>query len=255
MSEEQEVQDKTVIEVTNEEQPRSDSGAKFFKTERLNQYLQKVKVLFAADDFFSKLIIFLLAFVLGLLHALEPGHGKAILVSYLLDRNKTLKDALSFNLYMTATHLLDVILLGIAFKIFLLMSDVSRYIGIIQKFAVYSLLLISFYMLVRNLFFRRESTEKKHKGKVLAVIAGLAPCTIGWGIMVALITLDKFAWIMPVIFFFGLGLFSSMMILSFIVLRLKSDIFARSKHFLRYAPALSSGLLFCIALFLLSNLS
>ena len=102
----------------------------------------------------SKLIIFALVFVLGLLHALEPGHGKSILISYLLDKNKTLNDALKFNTYLTITHLSDVILLGIAFKVFLLMSDVAKYIGTIQKFAVYSLLIISGYMFIKSLFFQ-----------------------------------------------------------------------------------------------------
>lgn len=88
---------------------------------------------------------------------------------------------------------------------------------------------------------------------MLAVIAGLAPCTIGWGIMVALITLDKFAWIVPIILVFGLGLFTSMMILSFFIIKIKNNTLLKNSYFLRYAPVLSSALLFCIALFLLNS--
>ena len=248
------VEEKDIIKVTSEAKTDSASGAKFFKTERLNQSLKKIKLLFEKNDFVSKTIILLLVFVLGLLHALEPGHGKSILISYLVDKNKTLKDAFKFNIYLTITHLLDVLLLGVAFKVFLLMSDVSKYIGIIQRYAIYSLLLISFFMLIKNLFFQKTSKETKHKGKILAIIAGLAPCTIGWGIMVALITLDKFAWIVPIILVFGLGLFTSMMVLSFVILNVKINLLAKNEHFLRYAPVLSSGLLFCIALFLLSGI-
>lgn len=55
----------------------------------------------------------LAAFGLGSLHALSPGHGKAIVAAYLVGARGTARHALFLGLTVTATHTLGVFALGI----------------------------------------------------------------------------------------------------------------------------------------------
>ena len=53
------------------------------------------------------------AMVLGALHALEPGHGKAIMAGYLIGTRGRLRDAAALGLTITATHTSGVFALGL----------------------------------------------------------------------------------------------------------------------------------------------
>ena len=58
-------------------------------------------------------ISLLTAVVLGALHALEPGHGKAIMAGYLIGTRGRLRDAAALGLTITATHTSGVFALGV----------------------------------------------------------------------------------------------------------------------------------------------
>lgn len=59
------------------------------------------------------------AFVLGSLHALEPGHGKSVMAVFVMGTDATVKDATLLGLTVVFSHVIVVFLLGIA-SIFLL---------------------------------------------------------------------------------------------------------------------------------------
>ena len=59
-----------------------------------------------------------IAFGLGAMHALSPGHGKTIVAAYLVGSRGTLKHALFLGATVTATHTLSVFLLGIGVLLF-----------------------------------------------------------------------------------------------------------------------------------------
>lgn len=67
----------------------------------------------------SSLLFIISAFGLGALHALEPGHGKSVMVAFVIGTNAKLKDATLLGLTVVFSHMSVVILLGIA-SIFLL---------------------------------------------------------------------------------------------------------------------------------------
>ena len=54
-----------------------------------------------------------LAFVLGALHALQPGHGKTVVGAYLIGSRGTVSHAILLGLVVTFTHTFSVILLGV----------------------------------------------------------------------------------------------------------------------------------------------
>jgi ABC-type nickel/cobalt efflux system permease component RcnA len=55
----------------------------------------------------------LLAFALGALHALAPGHGKTLVAAYLVGQRGTVGQAVLLGLVVTATHVASVLILGV----------------------------------------------------------------------------------------------------------------------------------------------
>jgi ABC-type nickel/cobalt efflux system permease component RcnA len=64
------------------------------------------------------LIGFFVAFGLGALHALSPGHGKTIVAAYLVGSRGTLRHALFLGSMVTFTHTISVFLLGLGVLFF-----------------------------------------------------------------------------------------------------------------------------------------
>ncbi|KAF5079971.1 HoxN/HupN/NixA family nickel/cobalt transporter [Methanobacterium aggregans] len=54
------------------------------------------------------------AFILGALHALEPGHGKAVMAAFVMGTDASLKDTLLLGGTVVFSHVIVVVLLGIA---------------------------------------------------------------------------------------------------------------------------------------------
>ena len=62
----------------------------------------------------TKLLFFIgAAAVLGMIHALEPGHGKTVIAAYLIGTQGKIRDALFLGLIVTFSHTFSVILLAI----------------------------------------------------------------------------------------------------------------------------------------------
>lgn len=65
-------------------------------------------------DIFS---VYIAAFVLGMMHALEPGHGKTVVAAYLVSSRGRNIDALFLGLIVTFTHSFSILILGIIAKV------------------------------------------------------------------------------------------------------------------------------------------
>ena len=65
-------------------------------------------------NFWFVVTAFGIAFGLGSLHALEPGHGKTIVAAYLVGSRGTMKDAIFLGAIVTAAHTAGVYVLGLA---------------------------------------------------------------------------------------------------------------------------------------------
>lgn len=65
------------------------------------------------------LLFMVSAFILGALHALEPGHGKSVMAAFVLGTDASLKDAWLLGLTVVFSHVSVVVLLGVV-SIFLM---------------------------------------------------------------------------------------------------------------------------------------
>jgi ABC-type nickel/cobalt efflux system permease component RcnA len=117
------------------------------------------------------------AFLFGMVHALMPGHGKTVLVSYHLGRRGRLIEGVATGTLLAATHVgvaVVFVLAGIA-----VISRSVAAAGRAPAFEVASAVLIALigiYLLMRTLW--PSQHQHPRDGKVLAVVTGLVPCPL-----------------------------------------------------------------------------
>jgi len=123
-----------------------------------------------------ELLYAITAFILGMLHALEPGHGKSVVAAYILGTKADLKDAILLGTTITISHTAVIFLLGIL-SIYLLESlnvdvvhDMMSVVG--------GLILIAVGIwIIRSYLHPHEHKVDTKKGVItLGLSAGLVPC-------------------------------------------------------------------------------
>lgn len=91
-----------------------------------------------------------IAFGLGMMHALAPGHGKTIVAAYLVGSRGTLKHALFLGSTVTFTHTVSVFLLGLGVLFFQEYAVPERVIPVLGAISGASIIVVG-----STLFFRR----------------------------------------------------------------------------------------------------
>lgn len=224
-----------------------------FSTGPLKSVLAHLTSFFAAPTMAGAAVVFAAVYLLGLFHAASVGHGKTMLASYLVDGKKTIPQGVVFALILTLTHLADVVLLGLVFKIFSGFRLAAAWMSYLQIIAVVGLVVLSGYVLfraVRGLRARRADATSSNERPSLAMafLLGLAPCTFGWAIFLVLLSLGQTAWVLPLLAAFGLGIFSCLLIVVGVVGVLQTAATRRFAWVATYAPIVSGALLFIFSL-------
>ena len=137
------------------------------------------------------LLLIMIAFTYGMLHAAGPGHGKVIAMSYIISRGKKLGDGILFGNLIAFFHGLS----GVAIVLILHLviqkgisgpfESVSRTIQLIS----YSLIaLLGAILFIKTLFLRKQQNfikrpknsevlvENQKGPVVMALIVGMVPC-------------------------------------------------------------------------------
>jgi nickel/cobalt transporter (NicO) family protein len=103
-----------------------------------------------------------IAFVLGAVHAMTPGHGKTIVAAYLVGSRGTLKHAAFLGAMVTFTHTVSVFLLGMA-TLFLFQyvvpENITRVLGAISGISIVA---IGAWMLYKRLRRTRRAHSHDH---------------------------------------------------------------------------------------------
>lgn len=231
------------------------------ESEISSSFLNKINDLFDENNFLSILYILGIIFLLGLFHPLQPGHGKSILFSYLIEKKRSTKDELIFISTMTFSHIFDLIILAIILKIFLFNLDSHEILHWLQKGAAIILLIMSAYY-IGKLFIKKKEEEdhchkckceshSKTKGPILAFIAGITPCAIGWSIMIILFNLNQNIWIIPSIAIFAIGIWLSLFILSKIITKSRDFFENKIQNISKITSIISPIILLIVAILLL----
>jgi len=123
------------------------------------------------------------AVLFGALHALMPGHGKAVLVSYHLGRESRPLESFANGAILAVTHVGLAVLLVLAG--FAVVSKVFAYGGRTPQFEAASgalVLLIGAFLLWRSLRSEHDVSVKQN-GRTLALVTGMIPCPLTTFIM------------------------------------------------------------------------
>ena len=190
----------------------------------------------AGGDSHGLLIVFLLAaaFGWGALHALSPGHGKAMVAGYLVGSRGTPRHALILGLTVTATHTAAVFALGLvtlAASEYVLPEDLYPWLGVLS-----GLMVAGIGLTVMRSRFRRwralraqaaeereghgeattthgTTTTHDHDGPItmrgllgLGVSGGIVPCPSALVVLIAAISQHRVGLGMLLIVAFSLGL-------------------------------------------------
>lgn len=146
----------------------------------------------AAEDISGLPALMGAAFLFGMVHALMPGHGKSVLVSYHLGRQSRLIDGVITGTLLSLTHVGMAVILVLAG-----VAVISRSLalgGRAPAFEVMSAALIALvgaYLLFRVV--RSPPHPHARDGRTLAFVTGLVPCPLTTFILTYALAHDKLA--------------------------------------------------------------
>ena len=159
------------------------------------------------------------AFALGAVHALSPGHGKALVAAYLVGARGTLRHAVLLGAVVTLTHTASVFFLGVA-TLFLSKYVVpDRLYPIMGAISGASILLIGISLLRKRVHALRQTHHHHHHdhhhapeeislGSLIALGAsgGLVPCPSAMVLLLSAIALRRTSLGIVLLVAFSLGL-------------------------------------------------
>ncbi|WP_456419373.1 HoxN/HupN/NixA family nickel/cobalt transporter [Methanocaldococcus infernus] len=205
-----------------------------------------------------ELLFTIMAFTLGMLHALEPGHGKSVIAAYVSGTKVNVKDAILLGLTITLSHTFVVFLLGIL-SIYLLNSINTKAVHDLMS-AIGGLILIGVGLwIVRTYFHQHEHKIDTKKGIiVIGLSTGLIPCPAALAVLLLPIVENKiiFNILNGLIYLvaFSLGLAISLTALSILFIKSKELVqkYVGSKKVSKL-PLISGTIIILIGLYTLGH--
>ena len=196
----------------------------------------------------------LTAFMLGFMHALEPGHGKSVMAAYILGTGANLRDALLLGLTVVISHTSVVFALGIL-SIYLVGALSSEMTHDIMSVIGGGILIAVGIWILKNYFRPHEHKIDTKKG-VLAIglSAGLVPCPAALAVLLFSITSGNLYDGLVYVFIFSLGLALSISLLSALFVRGKQFIekYVQSKN-INKLPLISGIVIVLIGIYTISH--
>ncbi|MDQ6884589.1 MAG: sulfite exporter TauE/SafE family protein, partial [Candidatus Dormibacteraeota bacterium] len=195
--------------------PRANAGA-------LGLVQDRFAALIAPKDLSLSLLAFslLLAVLLGGLHALSPGHGKAVMAGYLVGARGTTRHALILGLTITVTHTAGVFALGIVTLYAASVVTPERLYPWLTLFSGVMILVIGATLILtraRTAFHGHDHAQGHDHGAqkpglsrrnvvFLGITGGLIPCPTALVVLLSALSLHRVAFGMLLILAYSIGL-------------------------------------------------
>ncbi|MEA2003643.1 MAG: sulfite exporter TauE/SafE family protein [archaeon] len=187
--------------------------------------------------------VILLSILFGIIHSFSPGHGKSLILSYILGHKTDSKDILLLSLTTAITHISDIFILSLIFLI-LPMSLKNQYMNSITLAASVLIIIFGLKSLYDTLRKKHTHTHshkeagshehhfhthehkqpKTNKRSILTfgILAGLAPCPTAWTLFSILIALKLYSYAFISILSFSVGLILTILSISLVLLKAKT---------------------------------
>src|SRR3954451_22438869 len=155
-------------------------------------------------------LLLLAAFGWGAIHALSPGHGKAMVAAYLVGTEGKPRDAVALGAIVTVTHTAGVFALGLitlALSHYILPEHLYPYLNLLSGVLVVA---VGASVLRKQLKKRHHHHHHHHHDRksllAMGTAAGLIPCPSALVVLLGAIAQDKIALGMVLIVAFSAGL-------------------------------------------------
>jgi nickel/cobalt exporter len=213
--------------------------------------------------FWGVLPLFLLALGLGILHSLAPGHGKALIVSYLVGHRATYRNAVLLGFSTAATHVADVFII-LALSIFFMETFPQVFVSnMLQLLGIALILGFSLWGLARASRNLKAGHHHSHTAKHshgpgsgsrqaiwFGIITGLAPCPLAWVIFFAALSIGRLLLGGVLLVTFSLGLSLSITAMALLFVKFKKG-FGPGERYARYLPLVSYILVLALGIWML----
>jgi nickel/cobalt exporter len=228
------------------------------------------------------------ALVLGMMHALEPGHGKTVVAAYLVGSRGRNLDALLLGLVVTFTHSFSIIVLGVLAKVssrYFTDQVLHAYLGL---FASILILGIGLWMLKTRWAALRNPSIAHHHGQhshshthdhkhhhhdnhnaphmhhenkppglvgliLLGISGGIVPCPAALAILLASASVGDIGRGLALVIIFSVGLAFSLVVIGLVVVNSVrfAQRFLDTKKFIAKISFASAGIITMIGVFTL----
>jgi len=232
---------------------------------RINQFLNTY-VKPESIPFHILIFAFVVAFVLGGIHAMTPGHGKALVAGYLVGEKGTVRHAVYLGGIITVTHTASVFILGILALLltqYIVPATVIMIMNKISGIVILSIGLVLLFKRTKNILKPQSDLghdhshahEHTHDGHThtheiddtlsfkslmaLGVSGGIVPCADALVILVVALSLQKLVFGLLLLIFFSLGLATALCVTGIMVVIAKNKAQERYTHLVRYQKYVS----------------
>ncbi|MBL0687172.1 MAG: hypothetical protein JJV95_01715 [Sulfurospirillum sp.] len=166
----------------------------------LNSYISKtIRSVDGENSFYLSLLVLLIAFIYGAVHAAGPGHGKALVAFYFSTNKSSYRSAFKMGYMISIIHALSA--LCATFGIFFILKAMFRenfnnISSITMQISASMIILIGIYLMY-DAFKHKNLDEKKIKSKpksqfIVALSSGIVPCPGVMTIVLFCIILEKY---------------------------------------------------------------
>ncbi len=201
------------------------------------------------------------AAVLGAVHALSPGHGKAVAAAYLIGARAHVRHALMLGAAVTASHTASVFALGIGVFFFFKTADAQRLVPVLGAVSGLSIVALGLWLLVRRWralghghdhhHHHHHHHEEASTGTLLAlgVSSGLVPCPSALVLLLTAISLGRPGLGLVLLVAFSFGLAAVLIGIGIAVLRAGEALHVHEHtHRFRWVPVASAGVVVVLGL-------
>lgn len=210
------------------------------------------------------IIIILVALFFGFVHTFTTGHGKTIMISYVLNKSAKFINISAFILIIAFSHVVMMTALGMLSLLALeWIGDTYNILNIMPFVGACIFLIISLFAIkegMHELKGIKESIPDKSKYGFLltALLIGLAPCPFSLGIVYWSVSMVSeygynIAFMIMVMFAFSIGIILALSVIAFVVMKTKRAFTGKFSSFKKYLPLITGVIMLIIAIIYLIN--
>jgi ABC-type nickel/cobalt efflux system permease component RcnA len=214
------------------------------------------------------LIALALAAGLGALHALSPGHGKAMVAAYLIGSRGRMRDAVFLGGVVTITHVSSVVILGVVALVLSARVAPERiypWLGFASGCLIF---VIGYWLLARRALGHAHDRGHAHEGEhhhhhhhshapptdvtsgsllSLGISGGMVPCPSALVVLLAAVAMHRIAFGLALILAFSVGLAAVLILIGILAVTAGRMIRpAREGRWIEVLPVVSAGVIMVI---------